>query len=70
MAPFKEERGASPKVTRRTLYSMSFTTGDGYIVTNQVINEIVIVPPYRKDVHPLDQGDGRRGDRRQTLLYE
>ena len=68
MAPFKEERGASPKVTRRMLYSLSYTTFDGYVITNQVINEITIVPPYRKDVHPVDKGDGRGGDRRQTEL--
>lgn len=70
MAPFKKERGERPKVTRHTLYSHSHTTGDGYVITNQVINEITIVPPDRKIVRPLEQGDGRRSDRRQALLWE
>lgn len=45
MAPFKEERGASAKPTRHTLYSMSQQLSDGGWINHTLIHEVTYVPP-------------------------
>lgn len=68
MAPFKEERGESPKVTRHTVGTYSTQLGDGGWLTTTIVHELSYLPPTRKPVRTLEQGDGRWGDRRQTQL--
>lgn len=68
MAPFKEERGESPKVTRHTVGTYSTQLGDGGWLTTTIVHELSFVPPTRKPVRTLEQGDGRWSDRRQTKL--
>lgn len=65
MAPFKEERGESPKVTRHTLGTFAFQLGDGGTVSTTIIHEITYVPPEKgQTVHRMVETHGRRGDRR------
>lgn len=66
----KEEGGASPKVTRHTLYTMGHVLGDGASINICVYQEITYVPPQTQGpVRSLEQGYGRRSDRRQTELF-
>lgn len=63
MAPFKEERGESPKVTRRTLYSMSQWVGDGWLNAT-VVAEFTHVPSEGGvEVQTVVGGNAPRGNR-------
>lgn len=57
MAPFKEERGESPKATRHTLYSMSTQVAGGWI-NHTLVHEILYVPETTPQVQGVGQGNG------------
>lgn len=67
MAPFKEEGGGASKM--RVLHSVSEQLAGGGWVTSEILCRVTyVVSPESRQVHTVEQGDGRWGDRRQTQL--